>query len=138
MAELKLADHNPVTMVGDGKRPNRYWVTASTDFEQLRREDGVTVQEYAEGLMRDHGIESIALPEFDAVFDNYAEAAEYAEKVCQEEMPPEPRPGRVNRITIEDRLTGEVGCIVLLARPRKWGGVSFEFDNTLPEEVEKF
>jgi hypothetical protein len=47
-------------------------------------------------------------------------------------------PGRVNRITIEDRLTGEVGCIVLLARPRKWGGVSFEFDNTLPEEVEKF
>ena len=124
--KLKLADNNPVNMVGDGKRPNRYWVTASTDFDYVHGEDGVSLIDHADDLMKDHGIASDSIP-VDAVFTTYAEAVEYAES---QDMPGEPEPGQINRLTIEDRLSGEVWQRILVAYPRTWGGWHFETETT--------
>ena len=125
--KLDLTKNNPVEMVGDGKEPNRFWVTASTDFDYYHKEDGAGMIDYAGdiGLMKDHGIESKSIP-VDAVFSELAEAVAYAEQVAEDRMPAEPAPDAANRVTIEDRLQGEVWQRVLVAYPRKWGGWYFE------------
>jgi hypothetical protein len=123
---LSLKNNNPVNMVGDGKTPNCWWVTASTDFAYVHKSsDGFTCLDHAEALMKEHGIESKGFKELEAVFSTLKEAAEYA-KILSQRMPEEPEKDGIHRITIEDRLCGEVMETELVAVPRKWGGWSFK------------
>jgi hypothetical protein len=121
--------NNPVNMAGDGKTPNRWWVTASTDFAYWYRDKGgAACIDHAEDLMKEHGIESKGFKDVEAVFSTLKEAVQYVMDELWEQMPPEPEKDRIHRITIEDRLNGEVWEAELIAHPRKWGGWSFEIE----------
>jgi hypothetical protein len=116
-------------MVGDGQKPNRWWVFANTDFMYFHKnEDGSTQVDLASELMEQHGI-SGPLEKLSAVFSTAKEAYQYAQKLYEEEMPVEPEVNRANSIFIEDRIQGEVARIELCAFLRKkWGGWDFEVD----------
>jgi len=129
---LDLAKNNPVTMVGDGKTPNLYWVTASTDFNYVHGPKGERMMDHAENLMKWKGIKSESHKKYEAVFSSPKEAYEYAEKLS-ERMPDTPEPGGIHRINVEDRLSGEVYEKVLIAYPRKWGGWEFQTELTANE-----
>jgi hypothetical protein len=121
MARLSLKKNNPVKMVGDGKKPNRFWVTASTDFEYQHDEgkEGVML-DWAEDLMKKHGIESHGFPKDEAVFDNFEEARKYAEELMPYDGL-EPAKDQINNVTIEDRLNGQVWNCVIVAHAGEWG-----------------
>jgi hypothetical protein len=127
--DLKL--NSPVTMVGDGKKPNLFWVTASTDFSFAKKdEDGIWNIDYAEGLMKKHGIESKSFKDEEAVFDNAREALDYAKDLSLR-IPSEPEKDCIHRVTIEDRLCGTAWECELIAYPFKeeWSsGWKFEQD----------
>jgi len=127
--DLKL--NSPVTMVGDGKKPNLFWVTASTDFSFAKKDkDGIWNIDHAEGLMNKHGIESKSFEVKEAVFDNAREALDYAKDLSLQ-IPLEPKKDCIHRVTIEDRLYGTAWECQLIAYPFKeeWSsGWKFEQD----------
>lgn len=92
--------------VGDGKRPNKFWLSVSSDYAYMHREKG-------EGSMIDYigdiveGWEKrYSKGRMVALFDNYREAINAAKrfKVGQNNG----ETFVVNRVTVEDRLHGEV------------------------------
>jgi len=117
---LDANEYNPVEMVGDGKLPNIYWVTASTYFKVLI--NGCI--EWADDLMKENNIE---VKLFDPVpFSTFKEAVLYAKADVLGEEPSEEYS---NSIVIEDRLSGVVWETSLVAYPRKkWGGWGFEIE----------
>jgi len=128
--KLDWKRNNPVNMVGDGKAPNKFWVTASTDFA-YRDKDTI---EYAEKAMKDHGIESKEHKDRRAVFSTYQEAYDYATKVA-DLMPDEPKKDGIHRVTIEDRLNGVLGEYEILGDPGEWGWKFCKsFSGTEPDE----
>lgn len=123
--KLNLKDYNPVKMVGDGGHPNLFWVTATTGFKRMYREDDAVYIDYAGDLMEQEGIKSKSLPQFDAVFDDLDEALEYIDNHVF--TPEEPLPNHPNSVVIEDRQHGVIWERSLVAYSRaKWGGWTFE------------
>lgn len=141
---LDWKKNNPVNMVGDGKSPNIYWVTATTDFAFLtpakKKGDGATI-EYAEKLMKSAGIKSYEHKDRRAVFSTFKEAYEYAEEMSAE-MPEEPVKDGIHRITIEDRQDGTLWEKEIIAYPikKQWvQGWKFEAEvnGPSPEDYEE-
>lgn len=128
--KLDLSKNDPSEMVGDGKRPNKFWVTASTDFSYVDKENDCI--EHAEKLMAKHGIESKGFKELEAVFSTFEEAFEYADDLSLS-MPAEPEKDNIHRITIEDRLNGEVWERTLLGTKVEWG---WEFEEATHAPLE--
>jgi hypothetical protein len=127
---LDLSKNNPVEMVGDGKVPNRFWVTAQTDFAFIHIDAaGICYQDWAEELMKEHGIKSEPLSKHNAVFDDVNEAVEYAKELCSDMYSnQEPKPNIINDVMIEDRLCGIIWECQLVAHSRKWGGWAFQVE----------
>jgi polygalacturonase len=95
-----IKDNAPHT-VGDGKLPNKYWVSAHNEYQVLKEEDGVSVSHAISEIDKEFKTKGGTL----AVFETFEEAVQYAEEIpvgIDEEM---------RTVTIEDRLSGEVFSI---------------------------
>jgi len=91
-----ITKHNAGQVIGDGKLPNKYSVSISNDF-YISKEGG-----YLEGYEE----ESFKSKGFTAeVYDTYSEAKEQAGYYSIGEQV---KDFTVNRITIEDRISGEL------------------------------
>jgi hypothetical protein len=88
------------TLIGDGKLPNLYWVSLSNDYLYLH--DGNCL-DWIGDLLKD-GFKSIGKT-FDMPFDTYKAAKEFCDGLYLG-MPFENF--IINRINIEDRLSGEL------------------------------
>lgn len=87
--------------IGDNKLPNKYWVSVSNDYGYYDSENNVV--EWAGDFIK--GFKSTGGTV--AVFKTYAEAKKYIAENFQLGML-DPVHGAINRIAIEDRLSGEV------------------------------
>ena len=89
------------TEVGDGKLPNKYWVSTSSNF--YVQGEGNFMDNAGDVLdVKDSG-HTIEPP-----FATFAEAMAKAEEIIQSEIGPEPTNDGINSVMIEDRLSGKV------------------------------
>jgi len=96
----KCIKDNAPHMVGDGKLPNKYWVSAHNEYQVLKDgvSDGVSQTE------KDFKIKGGTL----AVFDTFEEAEIYSRGI------PIGIESEMRALTIEDRISGEVYAIETL------------------------
>lgn len=89
-------------IIGDGKLPNKYFLFVSNDYSYIhdKGEDGIVV-DWIGDLIK--GFESKG--DFIGMFDSYKEAKEKAEEFY---LGMHYGGYTINRITIEDRLSGEL------------------------------
>jgi hypothetical protein len=88
-------------IVGDGKLPNKYFLSLSNDYLYFDGESSNWIGDLIKSFESKGGTI--------AVFNSYAEAKKYAESVTLGEKGQfEGKIFNVNRVTIEDRLTGEL------------------------------
>jgi len=80
-------------MVGDGKTPNKYFLSTSNDFDVVHNGDDHGADEVIKGFKSKGGTTK--------VFDTYHEAKEAADRYSLGHQ-------NINRVTIEDRITGVV------------------------------
>ena len=90
---------NATNKIGDGKLPNHYWVSIANDYAYYNPE--TQTQEWIGELKLFKSAGKIV-----AVFDTYKAARAYAEDEIGLGMVVDDI--RVNQITIEDRISGEV------------------------------
>jgi hypothetical protein len=94
-------------MVGDGKTPNRFWVSVSSDYAYIHKdEDGVSCIDYIGDIVKDWE-KKYSKGHMIGMYNSFDEALRIAEDYFYIGM----KDGldfTVNRITIEDRLHGEV------------------------------
>ena len=100
-------------MIGDGKLPNLYWVSISNDFVVFNEDSGA--YEGADTEIEGFKSEGKTFP---TPFKTYREAKEVADKYIYE-MTDRPSLKTINRITIEDRLSGEVFEATIYAKKLK-------------------
>ena len=113
-----------VRQIGDGKLPNKYWVTVSDDFYVLKKHSMKAASESGNKQFKKQikGIFRTIGP-----FDSYAKAL----KIAQEEYVD--KNSNVRMVQIEDRITGQVYEDYLVAYHDKWGG--WEFNNEQHENL---
>jgi hypothetical protein len=92
-------------MIGDGKTPNKYWVSVSSDYAYNHiDEDGVSCIDYIGDIVK--GWETkYSKGEMVGMFSNYEDALGCANSFY---IGQKYNGFTINRITIEDRLSGEV------------------------------
>lgn len=101
--KLSKVERSARNMVGDGKLPNKYFVSVSSDYMyQHNDKDGVSCLDWVGDILKDFQSKSATI----ATFKTYAEAKNYCyELLClgfkMEDF-------TVNTITIEDRISGQV------------------------------
>jgi hypothetical protein len=95
-------------MIGDGNLPNRYWVSYSNDF--LICKDGSC------DWVGDHIKFKSKGKTISHAFKTYAEARAFAQRFI-DQMTDSPTRKSINRVDIEDRLSGEVYECTIYAYP---------------------
>jgi hypothetical protein len=90
-----------VNNVGDGKLPNKYWVSVSNDYYYYNAEENVS--EWIGDVIRDFKSKGETI---DIAFNTYDDAKKYIEDNFYIDM--KYKDYTINRITIEDRLSGEL------------------------------
>jgi hypothetical protein len=125
----KLFNHN---MIGDGKFPNKYWVTRTNDFliryggEPIFYSELLTRPSIPPALDRSFKVKNETI---DIAFDTFEEAIGMAMDLMEdEEQPPGNLVGNVvffknqdiNGVTIEDRISGEVYSIFICLIDDDW------------------
>ena len=124
--KVDLTKNSPVDMVGDGKTPNLYWVSVSNDFQRVSESGNI------EGIEDCPALQSVvgkSEGETVAVFDTFKEALAEAREQWPGNDKPEKGPDAINRVTIEDRLSGEVYQRTFIASKGDWGW-DFEDDES--------
>ena len=146
---LSLKEYDPRKMVGGENTPhNIYWISLNYSFTAYRREDGVWTGNGADEdeELGPHFTARIKNPATKgggtlAVFDNYAEAREYALELVEEHIDgrTEPNPDGWNTVEIENH-GGEYGTYGWSAYRESgksaWNNGPcwrFKIDNQLPD-----
>ena len=106
----KTIEEKASKMIGDGKTPNRYWVSVSSDYNYLHNEDGASCIDYIGDIIKDWQ-KDYSKGKMIGMFNSYTKAKECAESF---EIGEEYEDFTINRITIEDRLQGQVCETVLI------------------------
>jgi hypothetical protein len=107
----KTIEEKARKMVGDGKTPNRYWVSVSSDYNYLHKEDdGVFYVDYIGDIIKDWQ-KDYSKGKMIGMFNSEKEAFECADRFFIGEKFED---FTINRITIEDRLQGQVRETVLI------------------------
>lgn len=98
-------------MIGDGKFPNKYWVSWSNDFSVCKKGMCDWIGDSIKNWKSTGKTETTA-------FKTFKEAMDFVNRKMQE-MPEIPREDSINRITVEDRLSGEVYEASIVAYKKK-------------------
>jgi phosphoribosylamine-glycine ligase len=107
----KTIEEKASKMVGDGKTPNRYWVSVSNDYNYVHKEDdGVSYIDYIGDIIEDWQ-KDYSKGKMIGMFNSEKEAFECADSFFIGEKFED---FTINRITIEDRLQGQVRETVLI------------------------
>jgi len=85
--------------IGDGKTPNRYWVSSSNDFYISRK----GVMDWASEKLKFKNKGKTSKP-----FKTYQEALDEANYIIDTEMKEHPEESGVNSVSITDRISGQV------------------------------
>ena len=100
MAKIKNINDRARLMIGDGKTPNKYFVSLTNDMEALKGNEIISTDDY-KGAKR-------FISKIDGEYDNYIKARrEASEKLGAIEDFGEIK-APVTQVIIEDRLSGEV------------------------------
>jgi len=101
----KTIEEKAREMVGDGKKPNKYWVSISSDYSyQHEDDDGVSCIDYIGDIIKDWE-KKFSKGKMIGMFSSLEKAMDYVNDLCIGEKY---EGFTVNRITIEDRLCGQV------------------------------
>ena len=92
------AEQTARQMAGDGKFPNKYWVSASSDWSIAKPGELVSASEVYKDIQEAYTIQG--------PFPTFAEAMQAAESLAQECV--EPTEDGYHSVRIEDRLSGQV------------------------------
>lgn len=103
---------SPRMNIGDGKIPNKYYVSASSDFLVFKNGQGDWASEKL-------GFKAKSIGK-GKTFNKYKDAIKYADYLS-EQFPENPDMNTLNHVTVEDRLSGEVASIGIEAYKSKKG-----------------
>ena len=135
MASKKVAgtpEDSAREMVGDGKKPNKYWVTTDSGFEISSKE----APNSYEGVTEVEGFEwnPTYKPETFGPFDSYDEAFKKLQELSTGIYDGgEPKEDQANRVSIEDRLVGV--CYETLYMG-KWTRFGYRFHKLTTDDTE--
>jgi hypothetical protein len=108
-----LTNLSPVTHIGDGKSPNRYWVTWTNDFMICKKGHCDWASQSKKFKVKG---ETIKKP-----FNTYQEAIDYIENnLIVSDVPKE---DNINTVQIEDRISGQVYEQGIVAYPKREEGI---------------